>query len=90
MADEQEIQVYTYDDEPSDFVTHMKNAGVAFRKQWGSLIPDDFWKYGKEARREFILGLQAAVDSTIDRIESVDSDRPSRRGRTTKAKVQVD
>jgi hypothetical protein len=89
MTDEQEVQVYAYDEDPSDFVTHMKNAGTAFRKQWGSLIPDDFYKYGKEARREFILGLQAAVDSTIDRLET-SADRPSRRGRATKAKVQVD
>lgn len=98
MSDEEqevEIEVRTADDrqreEPSDFVRHMRNSFDAFGKQWSSLIPQEFWEYGEESRKEFLLAMRTLVDSAIDNLEKGTAPREggSTRGRT-KARVQVE
>ncbi|MGF1504297.1 MAG: hypothetical protein GYB64_13460 [Chloroflexi bacterium] len=90
MADDTtpEVEVQT---EPSDFAQHMRNSAEAVAKQWGSLIPGEFWDYGREARKEFLLGMRAAVDSAIDRLERRQTEAPqgSTRG-PSKVQVEVD
>ncbi len=77
------------EEEPSEFIQHLRAARKAFFRQWKSLIPEDFWKYGREARRETLLALRGAVDSMIDRLEAAEDDtskaRPAR-----KAEVEVE
>ncbi len=54
----------------SEFSKHMKAATKASVKQVGSLVPREFWQYGREARREFLLAMRSVVDGAIDRLEA--------------------
>jgi hypothetical protein len=54
---------------PSEFSRHMKAAGAAAARQWGSLIPREFWQYRREARREFLLAMRSVVDGAIEHLE---------------------
>ena len=55
--------------EKSEFSKHMKAATKARARQVGSLVPKEFWQYGREARREFLLAMRSAVDGAIDHLE---------------------
>jgi hypothetical protein len=78
---------------PSEFKVHIKAASKSVAKQWGSLIPKEFWQYGREARREFLLAFRAVVDSAIARLEG-DAEKPAasapnpRTRRKTKVEVE--
>ncbi len=77
--------------EPSEFGEHMKAAGRAMARQWKSLLPDDFWKYGREARRETLLALRSVVDGAIERLEGREAAAETARARTPrKAKIEVE
>ena len=68
----------------SEFAEHAKAAGKAALRQWKSLLPDDFWNYGREARRETVLALRSAVNTIIDRLEPAPSEarqNPAPRGK---------
>ncbi len=75
--------------EPSEFVQHFKSALKAMRKQWGSLIPEEFWQYRREARREMLLAMRSLVDAAIERLEGEEkqTNRPPTR---RKARVEVE
>lgn len=75
--------------ERSEFEQHVRAAGEAARKQWRSLIPGDFWRYRRQARREFLLAVRTAVDGAIDRMESSSADVEGRSG-AGKHKVEVE
>ncbi|HEC23556.1 MAG TPA: hypothetical protein ENI95_11650 [Chloroflexi bacterium] len=75
--------------EPSEFVEHMRAAGKSVVNQWKSLIPREFWQYGREARREFLLAMRSLVDSAIERLET-EEERPARKRSTRKAKIEVE
>jgi hypothetical protein len=83
---EQEAQV-----EHSEFGTHLRSAGKHVVKQWASLIPREFWTHGREAQREFLLAMRAAVDGAIERIEKdapdIEDAKPASRRKT---KVEVE
>jgi hypothetical protein len=76
-------------EESSEFVQHVRAAGKALLRQWKSLIPGDFWTYGREARRETLLAMRSAVDTMIDRLESEEDEAPKPRP-ARKAKVEVE
>ncbi len=57
----------------SHFREHMRAAARAYKQQWKSLLPDNFWRYRAEARREFLLAMRGLVDATIERIEAAGS-----------------
>ena len=69
---------------------HLKAAGKATAKQWMSLLPDDFWKYGKEAQREMILAMRSAVDAVIDKIEPEEDTQPTKTSVKVKGKARVE
>lgn len=72
----------------SEARSHLKVARESFKKQWMSLLPADFWRYRRQARREFLLGMRTLVDAAIGRIEQAGPDV-----RTTgrqKVEVEVD
>jgi hypothetical protein len=52
-----------------EFTTHMKRAGQSVIRQWGSLIPKEFWTYGRDATREMLLAMRAVVNGAIDVID---------------------
>jgi hypothetical protein len=56
--------------EKSEFSKHMRAATKARAKQVGSLVPKEFWQYGREARREFLLAMRSVVDDAIDHLEA--------------------
>ncbi|NDJ52802.1 MAG: hypothetical protein GYB68_06940 [Chloroflexi bacterium] len=87
MADETtEVQA-----EPSDFIKHLQNAGQATAKQWGSLIPAEFWQHGREARRETLMAFRSLLDAAIDGLEKVgDSSTETKTTTKRKAKIAVD
>jgi len=74
----------------SEFSEHAKAAAKAAVRQWKSLLPDDFWHYGREARRETVLALRSAVNTLIDRLEPAPTDTPPKPRSTRKAKVEVE
>jgi len=74
----------------SDFTAHTKAAARAALRQWKSLLPDDFWHYGREARRETVLALRSAVNTLIDRLEPAPIAAPPKPRSTRKAKVEVE
>ncbi len=81
--------------EESEFMKHLRAAGRAKAAQWKSLIPDEFWQYRREARREFLLALRTAVDSAIRELEAMDardtqSKPPKPRPSARKTKVEVE
>lgn len=76
--------------EPSEFVQHMKSAAKAMRKQWGSLIPEEFWQYRREARREMLLALRSLVDAAIERLERSEEKPANRPPMRRKARVEVE
>ncbi len=85
MPEEEKVQR-----EPSEFVQHMKSAAEAMRKQWASLIPEEFWQYRREARREMLLALRSLVDAAIERLEG-SAEKPANRPPTRrKARVEVE
>lgn len=59
------------------FSNHVRNAGKAVIKQWGSLIPREFWTHGQQASREMLLAARTAIDAAADRIDP-DTEGPSR------------
>jgi hypothetical protein len=84
MANEEKVKA-----EPSEFSQHAKAARSAAVKQWKSLIPGEFWEYGREARRETLLAVRSAIDSAIDRLEAAEEASPKRATRR-KTKVEVE
>ncbi len=76
--------------ESSEFANHTKAAARAAFRQWKSLLPDDFWHYGREARRESVLALRSAVNYLIDRLDPAPADAPPKPRTTRKAKVKVE
>jgi hypothetical protein len=74
----------------SEFAEHAKAAGKAALRQWKSLLPDDFWHYRREARRETVLALRSAVNTIIDRLEPTPTEAPPKPRSTRKAKVEVE
>lgn len=77
--------------EPTEFVEHARAATKAMVYQWRSLIPDDFWRYGREAQRETLLALRALVDTSIERLEKVEQKAEAPKPRAPrKAKVEVE
>jgi hypothetical protein len=82
MANEEKVKA-----EPSEFSQHVKAAGSAAVKQWKSLIPGEFWEYGREARRETLLAVRSAIDSAINRLEAAEEASPKR---TTRRKTKVE
>lgn len=75
-----------------EFVTHLRAAGRAKVNQWKSLIPDAFWEYRREARREFLLAVKTAVDAAITALEENKPPAPpppKRRG-PRKARVEIE
>ena len=77
--------------ERPEFIEHLRAARRATMRQWGSLIPKEFWEHGREARREFLLALRAAVDSAIERLEEADEEAPQPRARRkTKVEFEAD
>ena len=75
----------------SEFVEHTRAAARAALRQWKSLLPDDFWRYGREARRESVLALRSAVNSLIDRLDPAPEDAaPPKPRASRKAKVEVE
>ncbi|HOA22819.1 MAG: hypothetical protein WBH90_14995 [Aggregatilineales bacterium] len=57
----------------SHFREHMKAAARAYKLQWRSLLPENFWRYRAEARREFLLAMRGLVETAIERIEGAGS-----------------
>ena len=77
--------------EPSEFTQHMKAASKATGKQLASLVPKEFWQYGREARRETLLAVRAVLDGAIDRLEKPeDAEKPAPKKKTTTRKKKVD
>ncbi len=77
---------------PEEFTGHMKAACKAFVNQWRSLIPEEFWSYRREARRELLLAMRAVVDGAIERLDpqgETPPPRPRSRG-SRKVKVEVE
>jgi hypothetical protein len=75
--------------ESSEFVKHVKEAGKSVAKQWGSLIPKEFWQHGRAARREALLALRSLVDSAINRLEEKENPAP-KAAPQRKTKVEVE
>jgi hypothetical protein len=98
MADKELPDVASPQAEDSEFVKHFKAAGRAKAAQWKSLIPDDFWEYRCEARREFLLAVRSAVDAAIRELEAIDAKAakdakpkpPRSRPAPRKARVEVE
>ena len=76
--------------EAPEFVQHMREARKAFRKQWGCLIPDEFWQYGRTARRETLLAMRSLVDAAIEHIEEKGEAVEAPKPRTTRRKTKVE
>ena len=84
MSEETKVQAET-----SEFVKHVKEAGRSVARQWGSLIPKEFWQHGRAARREALLALRSLVDSAISRLEEKENPAPkSTPQRKTKVEVE--
>jgi hypothetical protein len=98
MAAKELPDVASSQSEESEFMKHFKAAGRAKVAQWKSLIPDEFWEYRREARREFLLALRSAVDAAIRELEAVDGKAakdakpkpPRSRPAPRKARVEVE
>lgn len=98
MADKELPDVASPESEESEFVKHFKASGRAKAAQWKSLIPDEFWEYRREARREFLLGVRSAVDAAIRELEAIDAKAakeakrkpPKSRPAPRKARVEVE
>lgn len=83
--------------EKSEFFTHLEAAGDNVVKQWSSLIPKEFWSYGRTAQREFLYAMRALVDNAIDLVD-VDGDiegegdapKKATKRSTKKVKVEVE
>lgn len=75
--------------ERSSVREHLKAAGRAYKQQWKSLLPDKFWHYREEARREFLLAMRGVVDATIERLEEASSGLEPRTG-AGKQKIEVE
>ncbi|GAB4468768.1 MAG: hypothetical protein Kow00124_03290 [Anaerolineae bacterium] len=89
MSEKKEEQVPR---EPSEFTAHVKAACKAFANQWRSLIPQEFWSYRREAKRELLLAMRAVVDGAIERLDPQGETPPSKprsRG-SRKVKVEVE
>jgi hypothetical protein len=84
MSEETKVQVET-----SEFVKHVKEAGRSVARQWGSLIPKEFWQHGRTARREALLALRSLVDSAINRLEEKENPAPKPTPQR-KTKVEVE
>jgi hypothetical protein len=76
--------------EPSEFGKHMRSAMRSVRKQWGSLIPDEFWQHRREARREMLLAMRSIVDAAINRLEPEEEKPAAKPGTRRKTKVEVE
>ena len=75
--------------EPGKAETHFRASWEARRQQAKYILPKEFWEYGREAHREFILGLKALLDATADRLD-VDGGPPSKPKTTGRRKTKVD
>jgi hypothetical protein len=58
--------------------------------QWRSLLPPDFWEYGREARRETLLAVRSLIDGAIERLEGDDGPRKSGGSSRRKTRVAVE
>jgi hypothetical protein len=76
--------------EPPEFVEHVKAAGRATTKQWKSLIPEDFWVHGREARRETLLAVRSLIDGAIERLEAAGESSSASKSTRRKTKVEVE
>jgi hypothetical protein len=74
----------------SEFAQHVKAAASSAGKQWKSLIPQEFWQHGREAKREMLLAFRTVVDGAIDRLETMEEKTASRREAPRKAKIEVE
>ena len=90
----EETKQKTAEKPAEDFTQHMKAAGKATVHQFKSLLPPDFWSYGREAQREFLLAMRSAVDVMIGALESKEgtpaAKSSGKRGGTRKVKVEVE
>jgi hypothetical protein len=75
--------------EEPEFMQHTRAAGKAVVQQWKSLIPKEFWKHRRAARRETLLALRSLVDAAIERMEEAEEKKPRRR-RPSSRKVKVE
>lgn len=75
--------------QPSEFGTHVKAAGSAVVNQWKSLIPKDFWAYGREAKRESLLAVRSLIDGAINKLEAA-GERAPRKAPRSKTKIEVE
>ena len=75
-----------------EFTGHMKQAGKSVLKQWGSLIPKEFWAYGQDATREMLLAMRTAVDGAINAIdpESENVPKSAEATKKTRSKRKID
>lgn len=76
--------------ERSEFVEHLEAAREATKEQWASLIPRDFWRYRREAKREFLLAVRSVVDKAIERIEESGTKAEARAKGKQKVEVEVE
>ncbi len=84
--------------EKSEFFTHLEAAGDNVVKQWSSLIPKEFWSYGREAQREFLYAMRTLVDHAIEFVDDANGEievegeapRKATKRSTKKVKVEVE
>lgn len=76
-----------------EFTSHVKRAGKSVLKQWGSLIPKEFWLFGRDATHEMLLAMRTVVDGAIDVIDPEGEAAPKTATRTqarSKKKIEIE
>lgn len=87
MAEEKQAKT---EREPSEFSVHMGEAVKSMGKQWGSLIPAEFWEHGRDAQRHTLLAVRAVLTNVIDRLDPEGTEGQRQASTPRKAKVQVE
>lgn len=54
---------------PEEARVHLKAAGSEIRKSLESLLPPEFVRHGRAARREMLLAARSLIDHTLERLE---------------------
>jgi len=76
-----------------EFTTHVRRAGKSVIMQWSSLIPKEFWTYGRDATRELLLAMRSAVDGAIEVIdprEAAPKPAPPKSKPRSKKKIDIE
>ena len=75
-----------------EFTAHLRHAGKSVIMQWCSLIPKEFWTYGRDATREMLLAMRTAVDGAIAVIdpESKVAAKPAAPKSKSRSKKKID